>query len=750
MADDKMTDAVDDVVSKAAGLPTERSKVKVDTGPSFRMVETSKIPVSKAEGSLWKSRKDASMAAMKNTVAAWKEAEAYYSIGQDVHREDTGGDSSGNARVSRNKGRRFTSTENVVYSNINAILPAILAKNPQAEITAFIKELSAKATMYEHLVNRLAQMKAAPGFNLKPKLRKCILRTEITNEAWVLVGYTKKEDSAEQARKDLVDIGEKLKVAKTQQEITELEGQLLALEEVVDILNPSGPFVTTVSADKVHIDPTSTEDDFSDAKWKMVEVMLPTRYLLAKYAEKGENGEYKAVYEKQYIINPGNTGEDNVSEFNSVRLLKESDSFANAGFSSQESYNKSLMTKCFYCFDRVKRRFLLYADEKWEWPLWVYDDPYQFPGFYPIFRLQYNSDPTKNRVKGEVSHYLDQQDEINEINTEVHWMRTQLYRKVIYNSKYVSETDVEKLMKGADFKALAFNNLPEGMKINDVIMAPPLPNMQYKELFNKEDLYHAIDRIGTANDVIRGAQFKTNTTNQAIDTYNSIQNQRLDEKIDAIEDFSGDIFYAVMFLCAQFMTAEEVVNILGQEAAGWQQTPPEELRRGFACTVMGGSTQKPTSAVKKDQALKIGQILGQFASATPEVTMVMLKIFEQAFDDVVITADDWASIRESIQAKLMQGMSAPPQQGSGDPSQPQSNDETAEATGNGTSTDSEAPSNEQETAELEMAIQKMPKQAQDAIKMAEEKGVPRHQAFKAVAQELQKRPLPVEQPTTTH
>jgi hypothetical protein len=293
--------------------------------------------------------------------------------------------------------------------------------------------------------------------------------------------------------------------------------------------------------------------------------------------------------------------------------------------------------------------------------------------------------------------------------------------------------------------------MPEGMKIQDVIMAPPLPNLQYKELFDKTPIYAVVDRISSSNDILRGAQFKTNTTNDAIGTYNSIQNQRIDEKIDAIEDFAGDIFYDIMFLCAQFMTQEEVKYILGEEAQMWQQMEAPVLRQQFNCTVLGGSTQKATSASKKDQALKIGQILGQYANASPYVVIIMLKAMEQAFDDIVVTGEDWAMIRQSIEAKMMQGAPAAPGPGDG-PSQPNGPaEEATEPSDNpeeeGAETDPNAPrppASPQEHVQLQMAIKKLPPQAQQAIAAAVKKGVPEEQAFTEVAKAMSAQPQPMQ------
>lgn len=750
MADDPISANIDKMVSDSAGLPTEAAKAKV-APPVYKMMADTKIPVSSKEAGLWKSRRDMGIQSISNVSKAWKEAESYYSLGQDTHRQDgTGGEIKGNSRYARNVNRRYNSTENIVYSNVNAMVPAILAKNPQAEVTAFLERLNAQATVYEHLINRLAAMKYAPGFNFKPKLRKCIVRCEITNEAWIMSGYTKKEESADGAREALVELGSALVAAKTQKEIEDVEGKLQALEETVDVLNPAGPFIRTFNGDKVLVDPTSCEDDFSDANWMMVQVMLPTRYILAKYAsEKDESGQYTAIYNEQYIINPGDNNGDPQDELNNFKLIKEAESYKDAGFSDDAAYQKARMTKCWYCFDKVKRRFLLITDEKWEWPLWVYDDPYQLPNFFPLRRLQYHTDPNRNRTKGEVSFYLDQQDELNDINSELNRMRTQILNKVLYDQRYVDKDQFDAYMKGGDQLGFGVGkNMPEGMKLTDCIMAPPLPNLQYKELFDKAPIYAVVDRISSSNDILRGAQFKTNTTNDAIGTYNSIQNQRIDEKIDAIEDFSGDVFYDIMFLCAQFMTQEEVKFILGDEAAQWQQLEAPMLRQQFNCTVLGGSTQKATSAAKKDQALKIGQIIGQYANASPYVVIIMLKAMEQAFDDIVITGEDWAMIRKSIEAKMMQGApsSAPPA-GNGEPSQPANADEAPQDQQQQQEQDPNAPrppANANEEAQLQMAIKKLPPEAQQAIAASVKKGVSQHQAFVEVSKAVNAQSQPVQ------
>ncbi len=649
--------------------------------PIYKMMGNTKIPVSKFEGQMWQGRKDAGTKAIEGNIIAWKEAESYYSNSQMDHRKATEGNQSGNDQIGKNRGRRFSHTENIVYSTVNAVIPATYAKNPSCEITMFDESMEDLGVVLEHLGNRLASMKFAPGLNLKPKMTKSILRCEIANEAWVMVGYTKKEFSADQAREDIAKLGEALLAAKTQNEIQEIEGQLMALEETVDLLDPAGPFVRSFRSEQVLVDVNCSEDDFSDANWKMAYTMLPTNYLNAKYRTKNDNGQYVSAYQATHVADAsGDEGSPDATqrEIDSFKMLKDDATYQNYGYKDKKTFDRSKMTKVWYCFDRVKRRFYLYADNDWTWPIWVYDDPYHLPNFYPLHRMQFHTDPNAVRTKGEVSHYLDQQDTINTINDEMHRARVNVRSKALFDANSgLTQQIVEQFLNDGNQKAIGVK-MPEGMSIDKAIYASPLPAFQYKELWDKAPYYEAANKISGVGAVLQGAQFKTNTTNQAIDAYSSVSNQRIDSKIDAVEDFVGAIMYDVLFLCAQFMDAETVKRIVGTKAYAelgqeWTNLPPEEVRNMFACSVEGGSTQKPTSAAKKQEAMQVGQILGQFASAAPQATIIMMKVMERAFDGIVMTEEDWDDLINSVQmAQQAQmnpgagGGAASPEQGGGE------------------------------------------------------------------------------------
>lgn len=634
-----------------------------DTGPIYKMDPIGKIPVSKYEGLAWESKIKAGKRVVKPLREMWDEAESYYSNSQASHRQDTEGVKAGNRAYSKDRRDAFSVTENIVYSTVNSVVPNIYAKNPDSEITMFDPARQVLGDMLEHLVDRLAAMESAPGFNLMPKVKKSIVRCEITNEAWVLVGYNKKEFSADQARENIRKLGEELVNTKSQKEVEEVEGKLMALEESCDLLDPAGPFVKSIRGEDVTVDASSVEDDFSDSGFLSVDMMIPTNYLNARYRKKDANGNWISEYKPTDVVDVQDSNESTSvqAEVDAFKLFDDSkDNFNNYGYKDQRAYDRAKRTKCCYIFDKVKRRFYLYATNDWSWPVWVMDDPYHLPNFWPVRRLQYHTDPRMNRTKGEVSNYLDQQDIINTAQDEKNRMRTLVRDNVIFNSSVLTAKDVEDILLNANKKAKGVK-LPDGMKLEDVIMAPPTPTLAFESLWDTSDAMRAINMISGVGEAQRGEQFRTNTTNDAIKEYSSISGVRLDEKRDAIENFIGGIMHDILFMCLQFMDQETVGMIVGSEYADlvsqWQPMEPMEIRKLLMCTVVGGSSQKPTSASKKAEAMQVGQILGQFASATPYAIVIALKVFMRSFDGIVMEAKDWEKLYASIEAQMMRGNS---------------------------------------------------------------------------------------------
>ena len=624
----------------------------VDQGPMYRIDPASKIAVSKNYGKLWKSRLDAAISARKLHVDGWDEAIRYYNHDQQSHRHNSRDGRSGNRYFSARRNTDWSETENLVYANVRAIMPALYAKNPQAEFTVVDENRKAFITQNENLVNTLASRKSSPGLNLKIHAKQAVLSAELCNLGWFEYGYTERSQSLQGLQQQLLETEQRLEKAKDTHEIREIEGELMALDESFAFVTASGPFVKYRSPHSVIVDADSVMPDFSDAKYIWLEDLYPTSYLNARYGKKDESGKVISLYEPTHVLLATSKDEGDEKNFKLFDTNAEAHSY---GYKDNAALDRASRTKCWRIWDKITRRVYLYADNKWDWPIWVENDPYGLPDFYPLAPLFFNTSPLGAYARSPVTYYLDQQDAVNEIHDEFRRARQDIRECILYDSRFNKET-VEKWIKGSSPSAHGVE-VPDGRSLKDMIVEKPNAMLKALQLFDPQRSLQAVDRVSGVSDVLRNAQFKTNTTNRAIENYNSSTAMRLDEKIDAIEDTLGLVFFGVGFLCAQFMPQKEVAAILGaKKAENWQNYDAETLRSMFSCQSVGGSSQKPTSAAKKQQAIEIGKLLSQMAQFAPGVVLeTTLTMFGEAFDEMELP-DDWERrLQEEAKAALQKG-----------------------------------------------------------------------------------------------
>lgn len=637
--------------------------------PSYKMSGDSKIPVSKHRGKMWSSRRECSIKAYENVRHAWKQAFDYYRNDQMNHRSDTsGGESRGNTPVNtRNKNKAFCEVENLVYANVTTLLPITYAKNPEVEVTSKSDQLKDIGEVLEGLLNQISSKRSSPGINLKPKARRCILNAELTNHGWLKIGWNLKEHASEMAMQELQKLSEELMEAKSEKEIKAAEQKISALEAKVDFLSPTGATAKVISPFNIHLDPTGSEMDLSDRNWLVEDDMLPTDYLNAVFGKEKDNGEdtkkeFDSIYKPTHVLPAGNDKSNNSTQdmVDNFQLLSSKDDETSDhnsyGYGTLEAFKKGCFTEVSWVWDKVTRRVELYARNNWEWPIWVWDDPLQLQEFYPYYCLSFYNDPDGAPTKGEVTYYLDQQDAINEINSEESTARWRVMNNVFFRKGAMNNPeDLEKALSNPD-------NMKHGLDISDsvndlnqVFLDMPMPFAKYPQLFDnaKQNKYQAINRISSMNDVMSGMQFKTNTTNKAIDSYQQSSSIRIDEKIDLIEDFLGAVYWGLTQICLLNMDRNMVEKITSKPAEAWpEMITPNELAF-LSLRLVGGSTVKPTSRAKKEEAVSLAQALGQFANAAPMAVVFMMEVLEKAFDEIVMSDEKWDQLVQSVQQSQM-------------------------------------------------------------------------------------------------
>lgn len=720
---------------EAAGAGKKKND---ESKPVYKVLGDAKIPIAKSAGKIWKGRRDSAASAQKGHIEAADEAIKYYHHDQMDHRDGRTPRTAGNQSTSRRINGLLSETENVVFSNITTLVPALYSKNPQVEFTANKSDDESReyALMMKHLVNTVLSRKASPGVNIKAKAKRAVVLGLLTNAAWAEVGYTQKEESSDQAMQDLERLSKCLGDEKTTtKEYETAEQELAALEDTIDMLRPAGPFVRICIHSMILVDPNSEEPDHADANWMMRADMIQTGFLAAKYGSKSGD-EYKSLYEPTHVLAAAEGTE--TEDLNNFKMFNNNDEDgAKYGYPDKDAYDKAKYTKVWFVWDKVTRRVYMYNDKDWSWPIWVWNDPLHLDTFFPFFKLAFYTSPTQPLSKGEATYYLDQQDAINEINDEERRARQWIKRNVLYDKNKLDQEDVEQYLKGDDGTARGVD-VPEGTKLDDCIINRTPPIIQFKEVFNKEPKFKAIDRITGLTDVLKGAQFKTNTTNQAIDNYNASTNMRIDEKIDSLEDWIGAIGWAIAQLCAQFMDTQTVGELVDADmAATWQPKSPQELTMGFNMVCVGGSTQKPTSQAKKQEAVQLAQTLGQFANAAPGVVLkTVMKVFQSAFDEVVFTEEDWEQLTQEIASGQQQGVSTQPggPQQAGNPQPGGPPPQTGAPAGAKPPAPAPAQGAQGGSNPVFQLLDKMSPQAKKALATAFTQGVPIEQALQHIQQ----------------
>jgi hypothetical protein len=694
----------------------------------YRIDPMTKIAVSKHYGPMWKGKLDAGIKNRKDFVDAGDECVSYYNNNQLSHRVSGTGDVAGNRYYSKRRNAKWSETENIVYANVRAIMPALYAKNPQGEFSTPNEDNKAFVQTLEKLVNTLASLTTSPGLNLRVHAKQAVLSAELTNLGWIHYGYTERGESDAAAQELLAQKSAELESAQNTTDIRRIEGEIMALEEVLTVAQPPGPWAAYRPMQDVVVDADSTMPDFSDAAWMAVKLYYPTEYLNAKYGQRVDPADPKSkvmsLYEPTDVLLGGDgTAGD---EGDTFKLINTEENAHRFGYSNTEQLRRAFRTACWMIYDKVTRRVFLYAANKMtDWPIWVANDPYGLPQFFPLEPLYFNTTPVGNQARSNVTYYLDQQDSINEIHDEFRRSRQDIRESVLFNSKLHRET-VEKWLQGGDSNAYSVD-VPDGMTMQQMIFAKPNAMMGALPLFDPTRLMQSVDRISGVSDVLRNAQFKTNTTNKAIEQYNSTTGMRLDEKIDEIETFIGRVLYGIGFICAQFMRSEDVAALIGSTyAADWQQKSAVDLRNLFVCQVVGGSTQKPTTQAKQQLALQLAELLSKFAQFAPQTVLTTtLQMLADAYSEMPLPAGTFERIAQEVQLAMERGNSV---QGAGGGGQ------NPDGGGGG-----------DPLAELAATVDGLPPDAKRALGEAIARGVPVEEALTAVVQATQQASQPQQQ-----
>lgn len=628
--------------------------------PLYQQYEGSKIVISKQVGKYWKNKYDAALTAYEEPRKAWEEIYRYYNHSQDK-----------SIQTPRGTFRRGDSSENVIFSNLNIMLPAIYSRDPDVTCNTNDKADEPFINCLEALLNAIFQRKNL--LNAKPKIKKAAGVALLTNFGVLKLDWTKKDDSIESAATEMTRISNELVTAKDQEKVDELYGQMQSLESTMDLLKPGGPSLGNVLPHNLVIDPYAEQPDGADAAWMCETIYFPTAGLMEKFTFKEDDAEknpirnliYKPTHKAAFSDGAMAGGRDDGLGL----VLRALDGAADTPTSFEEEGRRAYIdlyyTECKLLWDKHLKRVLLFHCDDWTWPLWVWDDPLGISRFFPYFIISLTMSTGGTVSVGETGYILDQQDEVNDINRQMARIRRSVFDYFYYNSDVITADEAEKFIGGVRGETTGGKHIlgvkaGEDGKVQDMIQAFAPPSLQYEMLFDKPKIFDSINRITNTSDALRGVQFKTNTNVASVQSYQESMRLSVGAKVDIIEDTVADIALSLAELCVQNMDQTEVASLVGDDLAqNWEQMTVQMFTQKYSVNVVAGSMEKPNSVFKKKEAIEVAQAVGQFARAAPgSVTKIMLGVLQQAFTEIAIKPEDWEGLTAEINASMMKGAPA--------------------------------------------------------------------------------------------
>jgi hypothetical protein len=657
----------------AAMKTPEKPRPDDQTQPLYQIYEGSKIAVGKALGKMCQCKVEAARATYEHIYSIWEEVFKYYNY-----------DHQRTLNTPKGVFKRGDGTENVIFSNLNVMLPAVYSKDPDVTCSASDEGDEKFTKCLQALLNGLFKRK--DGLNAKPHIKRAAGMALLTNCGIIKLNFTRKSDSKELALQEMERMTQELAACETQEEVDRIYGEFEALERNMEVLEPSGFNLNGVLPHNLVIDPYAEQADGMDSRWMAERVFFQTNYLTARFTKNEDDDAdpeddyantnrvliYKPTHKARFAAGGSGSRDDGIGLVMDALDARGSAPTSNTD-DERTAYINMYYTECWFFWDKATRRLLLFAAGDWAWPIWVWDDPLGLSRFFPYFIMSFTMSTGGTVSPGESAYILDQQDEINDIERQKSRIRRSVFDYFFYNNQKIKKDEAEKFvqaLRGETRNAKHAIGVDAGeAKVSECIEALVPPSAQYDKLFDKAPVLETINRITNTSDALRGVQFKTNTTEDAVQSYMESLKLSVGAKVDVIEDTVSDLANAVAEVSVQFMDEEQVSGIVGPLLAqDWQQLTVDEFRSQYNVTIVAGSMEKPNSIFKKKEAIQIAQAIGQFAQAAPGITLrIMLKVMQNAFTDVVIKPEDWAALDQEIKMNLSRGVSDGSTQGGAPP-----------------------------------------------------------------------------------
>lgn len=505
-----------------------------------------------------------------------------------------------------NDGEWLVST-NLIEATIEGLLPNLYARDPDVSVTAAdavdpasYPQVRKFAKSVQTVVSRLIW-----DAKLKSRMQRMIRSAMVVSVGWLKVAMqldTVRDPIIERRIADLQDQMQRIGVladtltddaASVEQQDAakaELQAQIVALQEKVEVLKATGLVVDTVSADDVVVDDELRElADYAYAGWIAQRIW---------YTPEGAKAEF-------------GLDDDAIRSASSYpRRATGSDEDGDRGRVMQQGKAAQSFLAAWEIWDRRANTVFTLIDGMKTWARAPYPPSPSGRRFYPFFLLAFHWQPDERYPQGDVEMWHKLQDEYSRTRSQYAVQRRRTKPARVFNKRALSVEDAKKLFDPETNEGVGVDPLEGGdvRALVGIIPTPPIDGALYDTSAIRFDL----EQLSGLGDAQRSAMVKAKTATEASIIANSSAS-RLSVRQDAIEDVLEEICLYTAELALQSMTPEDATKYAGAGVV-WPKLPPEQIHTLLDISIRSGSTGKPNQVAEQQAWTQVGPQLWQAVS----------------------------------------------------------------------------------------------------------------------------------------
>jgi len=493
-------------------------------------------------------------------------------------------------------------TDNVIFSNIRTLMPAINFRRPKIFVkpkkkpymleTGEMFDTLSGAVMLELVLNWYYK-----ELEVKRQVDKCLMDSLLGFRGVAFVGYA------------------------AETEVISGDGTVL---EINELIKEDSPYITRISPKDFRFDPSARDSYLTDARW------IAVRWVKT-LDEIKKNPKYKNTKDikTNYVIDTQFTNKgSSASKFTD-------DGYIGGG----DTWNR---VEGWDIWDRVEQKIITIV-EGHDKELRYSDWPLDFNGGFPVEILYFNENPDEPTPVSDIEIYINSQDELNRIRSlQLEHIKRISQRRYETREGALSPEAKRNLMYGGDGTLIesengsSVNPIPDAVISQDIYIVAKL----LKDSIREESGVATFEKGGAE-------KFDTATEAQLI---SNALNARRDERVGILEDFIKRIVSKLgtviqqtlnnqdfaldneqMKLAQDFVPQkiEKIIGVNNTVLMPWLNASKEDIQGEYNFEVEVGSTRPINQEMMKRDAMTLYQLLSQNPLINQEKNIKMLL---EAFD----------------------------------------------------------------------------------------------------------------------